>query len=384
MSVRQFTQESRMKPYKFLYRLTLASSLSVLAPQLSAEPLAFDLDMPSEGAYKLGVFYDNVNQATFNFGLEQPNLLGTDDNLVLDLSYSKYSSGLSVRSTDPDLFESPWSRTFSFSARQISTHEDVLRDFSFGTADAEVSFGREFGPRRSMSIALGYNLLDLKNSDDLPVLIANADVLDDGQVHTGYATLSHKFSTMVGDENFATSGSTFITSLEIGNAGSTPYAVGQLSAQRIIPLGERMFTKGRIAASAGFTNSGDFPFNQNTSVGGPGSVRGYKPNSLGPVSAMQTSGENAVVGGKYALTYSLEVGMISGQNRNLAMFAFMDGGDATNDTSDLAPSRLNRTTGVGLRWQSPVGPFDISYAQPVHDRDDERTQELQFTFGWLF
>lgn len=373
-----------MKLYKFFTGLTLVSSLSVLAPQLSAQPLAFDLEVPSEGSYKVGVFYDNVNQAIFNFGLEQPSLFGTDDNLTVDASYSKYSSGLSVRSTDPDLFESHWSRTFSLSTRQVSTHKDILREFRFGTADAEVSFGREFGPRRSMSIAIGYNLLDLKNSDDLPALIANADVLDDNQVHTGYISLSHKFSTMAEDENFATSGSTFITSLETGKAGSTSYAMGQMFARRIIPFGQRMFAKGSVAASAGFTNEADFPFNKKTSVGGPGSVRGYKPNSLGPVSAMVTSGEDTIVGGQYALTYSLEVGMVSGKDRNLAMFAFIDAGDATNDASNLAPSKLKQTTGIGLRWQSPIGPLDISYAEPISNHDSERTQELQFTLGLVF
>lgn len=373
-----------MKSYNLYAGLILLSGLSVFAPQLSAQPLAFDLDTPTEGSYKLGVFYDNLNQITFKFGLEQPTLFGTDDNLALDLYYSKYNSGLSVRSTDLDLFESPWSRTFSFSARQISTHEDILRDFSFGTANAEVSFGREFGPRHNMSIAFGYNLLDLKNSDDLPVLVANAEVLDNGQVHTGYVSLSHKLSTVVGDENYATSGSTFITSLEIGNAGSTPYTVGQMSAQHIIPFGERMFAKGRIGASAGFTNSANFPFNKNTFVGGPGSVRGYKPNSLGPVSAMETSGKDAVVGGQYALTYSLEVGMVSGEGRNLAMFAFIDAGNATNDAGDLAPSELKQTTGVGLQWQSPVGPLRMSYAEPIRNRDDERAQKLQFALGWVF
>lgn len=373
-----------MKPTTFLPGLILASSLSVLAPQLSAQPLAFDLDTPTEGSYRLGVFYDNVNQVTFNFGLYQPKLFGTDDTLALDLFYSKYSSGLSLRSTDLDLFESPWSRTFSFSTQQVSTHEDTLRDFSFGIANAEVTFGRDLSPQRSVSVAFGYSLLDLRGSDDLPAAIANAAVLDDGQVQTGYVSLSHKYSTLEGNEDFATSGATLSTSLEVGNAGSTPYGVVQLSAQRIFPLGERMFARGRIATSAGYTSSDAFPFNKNTFVGGPGSVRGYKADSLGPVSPMQAAGDDAIVGGQYALTSSLEVGMIVGTDRNLAVFVFTDAGDAANDTSDLDPSKLKQTTGIGLRWQSPVGRLGISYAEPVRNRDDERTQELQFTLGWVF
>lgn len=373
-----------MKPHKFFTGLILLSSMSVFAPQLHAAPAAFEVDTPSEGMFKIGLFYDNLYKTTFNFTLEQQNLFGTDDNLVLDVSHSVYSSGLSVRSTDPDLFESPWSRTFSFSTRQVSANKDVLRDYSFGTADAEVSFARELGPRSGISFAVGYNLLDFKKSEDVPQLVADAEVLHDDQVHTGYVAVRNQFSTLTEDENFATSGSTIGTSLEIGNAGASPYAVVQVSAQHFMPLGDRMFAKGRVAASAGFTKKSEFPFNKNTFVGGPGTVRGYKQNSLGPISPMEISGEDAVVGGQYALTSSLELGMIVGPKRNLAVFAFTDAGDAANDTNDLQPSKLKRTHGVGLRWQSPLGPLDVSYAVPAHKRDDDRTQELQFTLGWVF
>lgn len=372
-----------MKSQKFFSGLVLLSGLSVFAPQLSAAPAAYEAET-SEGRFKIGLFYDNLYKTTLSFTLEQQNLFGTDDNLVLDVSYSVYSSGLSVSSTDPDLFASPWSRTFSFSTRQVSANEFVLRDYSFGTADAEVSFARDIGTRNSVSFAIGYNLLDFKQSEDVPQLVADAEVLNDDQVHTGYVVFRNEFSTLTENEDFATSGSTIGTSFEIGNAGATPYAVVQMSAQHFIPLGDRMFAKGRVAASAGFTNKADFPFNKNTFVGGPGTVRGYKPNSLGPVSSMEFSGEDAVVGGQYALTSSLEMGMIVGDSRNLAVFAFTDAGDAANDTNDLQPSKLKRTHGVGLRWQSPLGPLDVSYAEPVHRKDSNRTQELQFTLGWVF
>lgn len=371
-----------MRTVKFFFRFVFISSLYLLAQQLSAEPFASNIEPSSEGSYQVGVFYDNFNETTLNFGLEQPNFVGTDDNLTLDLSYSRYSRTLSIRSTDPDLFESRWSRTFALSTLQKYPQTDIFREFSFDTSEAEITFTRDLSPGRVISVALGYNLLDFKRSDDLPQLIVDSEILDDDQVHTGYVSVSNKYSTETEDENFATSSATVIKSLTIGNAGSTPYAVGQISAQSIIPFNKLLFVKGRVDAIAGITDKDAFPFNKNISVGGPGSVRGYKPGSLGPLSTMQTSGENAVTGGQYAITSSLEIGTVIGKDRNLALFAFADAGEAANNTNDLKPSKLKLTNGFGLRWLSPLGPLDVSYAQPFRNGDVERTQKLQFSLGW--
>ena len=372
-----------MKTSRFCLGLIFFSNACVFAPQLSAEALTFEIEPSSEGLYNVGVFYDTVNQITLNFGLEQPNIVGTDDNLTLDISYSRSSRSLSIRSTDPDLFESPWSRTFSLSAHQIYTNEDIFREFGFETAEAEIAFARDFSSGRNISVALGYNLLDFTRSADLPQLIVDSDILDGGQVHTGYLSVNNTYSTALEGENFVTSGATVINSLTIGNAGSTPYAVGQIFAQRVIPFGEQLFAKGRIDAFAGITQEDTFPFNANTFVGGPGSVRGYKPGSLGPLSPMQTSGENTVMGGQYAISSSLEIGMVLGTNRNFALFAFADAGDTANNTSDLQPSKLKLTNGFGFRWLSPIGPLDLSYAKPIRNIVSDRTQELQFSLGWF-
>jgi outer membrane protein insertion porin family len=45
----------------------------------------------------------------------------------------------------------------------------------------------------------------------------------------------------------------------------------------------------------------------------------------------------------------------------------------------------NRSAGIALQWQAPIGPITISWAQPLKfDRELDRVEKLQFTFGTLF
>ncbi len=64
-----------MKTPRFCLGLIFFSSACVLAPQLSAEALTFEIEPSSEGLYNVGVFYDTVNQITLNFGIDTSTLV---------------------------------------------------------------------------------------------------------------------------------------------------------------------------------------------------------------------------------------------------------------------------------------------------------------------
>ncbi|MNC47186.1 Translocation and assembly module TamA precursor [compost metagenome] len=54
---------------------------------------------------------------------------------------------------------------------------------------------------------------------------------------------------------------------------------------------------------------------------------------------------------------------------------FVDSGQAVNKFSD---SNFKTGAGVGVRWQSPVGPVKLDIAAPVGDQE---THGLQFYIG---
>lgn len=54
---------------------------------------------------------------------------------------------------------------------------------------------------------------------------------------------------------------------------------------------------------------------------------------------------------------------------------FVDSGEAV---SDIRRSDFKTGTGVGVRWESPVGPIKLDFTVPVADKDEHG---LQFYIG---
>lgn len=93
-------------------------------------------------------------------------------------------------------------------------------------------------------------------------------------------------------------------------------------------------------------------------AGGSQSVRGYKYQSLGP---LDSNGE--VNGGKHLMVGSVELEHKFDSEWSVA--AFFDTGNAVNSSAD----KLARGSGLGLRWQSPVGPVRVDVASAVSRED---------------
>ncbi len=95
------------------------------------------------------------------------------------------------------------------------------------------------------------------------------------------------------------------------------------------------------------------PASQRFFAGGDNSVRGFGYEELGPKDA-----SGAVVGGKHLMVGSIELEHSLSANWSAA--TFYDIGNAVDSFKD----QLARGAGVGVRWNSPVGPvrFDFAWA----------------------
>ncbi|MFA6987010.1 MAG: BamA/TamA family outer membrane protein, partial [Arenimonas sp.] len=141
---------------------------------------------------------------------------------------------------------------------------------------------------------------------------------------------------------------------------------------------------GAIVPSTGVTCG--LPFFKNFYAGGPGSVRGYSANTLGP--NIDFGGRLQPLGGAVKTTGTFEfyfpqlLGNVGGGTR---VSAFLDYGYVFARPGDFGFNKFRVSTGLALQWQSPVGPISISYAIPFdvgHDGGfEDEIERLQFTFG---
>jgi outer membrane protein insertion porin family len=124
------------------------------------------------------------------------------------------------------------------------------------------------------------------------------------------------------------------------------------------------------------------PFFKNYYAGGPGSVRGFEPMSLGPRDI-----NNNALGGTKRMIGNAELlfpmpGMSKEQSVRLSLFT--DAG-AVYGKGDLPGSAgLRYSVGAALTWISPVGPLKISFGKPLNQKPNDKLQKFQFTLGNIF
>jgi outer membrane protein insertion porin family len=122
--------------------------------------------------------------------------------------------------------------------------------------------------------------------------------------------------------------------------------------------------------------------------GGVGSVRGYETASLGPrdIQGNPLGGERKIIGNA-ELFYPILKG-----DKSVRASVFMDAGQISGvpglgsfgSSLESEAEKFRFSYGVGLAWNSPVGPLKFSYALPLKIRPGDRIQKFQFQVGSVF
>jgi outer membrane protein insertion porin family len=118
-------------------------------------------------------------------------------------------------------------------------------------------------------------------------------------------------------------------------------------------------------------------------------VRGYQTASIGPkdIYGNATGGKEKIVGNA-ELFYPVLKG-----DKSVRVSAFFDIGRISgipiaNDSlsSNLEPGYQNfrYSAGVGLAWNSPIGPLKFSYGYPINPQPLDKIQRFQFQVGSVF
>jgi outer membrane protein insertion porin family len=122
------------------------------------------------------------------------------------------------------------------------------------------------------------------------------------------------------------------------------------------------------------------PFFKNYYAGGPGSLRGFQQNTLGPID--NSFGFRQPLGGSVKTIGSVELffpSLIKASGTRASIF--LDYGNVFASTSDISFKEFRVSTGLAVQWQSPLGPISISYSFPIKKQTGDQIERLQFNFG---
>lgn len=127
----------------------------------------------------------------------------------------------------------------------------------------------------------------------------------------------------------------------------------------------------------GYHKTRELPIVERFFLGGRNTVRGYDQDTLGPKGS-----DGTPTGGNVFIMESLELRTSLG--KGIGLVAFLDGGNVWIKIKDLDITDFKFTTGIGLRYNTPVGPLRIDYGYKLQREKRESTGEIHFSIGHAF
>lgn len=133
----------------------------------------------------------------------------------------------------------------------------------------------------------------------------------------------------------------------------------------------------RGSIAQGYLKTDELPIVERFFLGGRTTVRGYEQDTLGPKGL-----DGNPTGGNVFLMENLEIRTSLG--KGIGIVAFLDGGNVWVKTNDINPADIKFTTGLGLRYNTPVGPIRIDYGHKLQKEKGESSGEIHFSIGHAF
>jgi len=133
----------------------------------------------------------------------------------------------------------------------------------------------------------------------------------------------------------------------------------------------------KTGAAQGFDKTRELPLVERFFLGGRTTVRGYEQDTLGPKGV-----DGSPTGGNAFVLTNLE--LRTSLSKSFGVVTFVDGGNVWRKTNDIQISEMKYTAGMGLRYNTPVGPVRVDYGRKLNRQKGESRGEIHFTIGHAF
>lgn len=133
----------------------------------------------------------------------------------------------------------------------------------------------------------------------------------------------------------------------------------------------------RAGTAWGYHETTELPIVERFFLGGRTTVRGYRQDTLGPKGS-----DGNPTGGDAFLCGNLELRSYIG--KGFGIVTFLDGGNVWQKAKNIDPGDLKYSTGLGFRYNTPVGPISIDYGHKLNKEKGESNGEIHFSIGHAF
>jgi len=340
-----------------------------------------EVEEKSTGSLSLGAGYSSDDGPLAEIGISERNLLGTGQQLALNIRYAAEASQINLSYTEPYFLD-----------RDISAGFDVFRklrdnqnqsSFDSKILGAGLRMGYPITENLSQNWKYTYTIQKIDNVDSDASIYVTAQ--------EGEETLSEVAHMLLYDRRDSIASPTEGYYVRLNNdlaglGGTTHYLRNTLKAGQYYPFSRGDYIlgiNGKVGLITGLSE--DVNLLDRFFLGGS-TLRGFQNSGVGP---RDISTDDAL-GGEWMYTGSVEMKFPLGLPKELGINgrAFSDLG-STGKLSDSGSSiedtgSVRMSAGLGFSWGSPFGPIGVDYGIPIVKEDFDKTENIRVNFGTRF
>ena len=381
-----------------LERLGYFESVNVETPQVVGTADQIDVNYTvvekSSGNLSAGIGYSQVQGIVLNANIAQNNVFGSGKQVNLAFNNSVYITSYQFGFFNPYFTTDGVSQGYNIGYSKRNAGQINIANYNTSIANAGFNFGIPLNENDQIRFDT-----DIKHTDLSTTLYSSQQIRQFiRQEGNKFLTLGQGVSWSHNTLNRALfpskGGQQRLSALVMIPGSDLEYYKIGYKQQHYFPLAKdfTFFLNGEIGYGAGYGKTSALPFFDNYFMGGTGSVRGFRNNTLGPrdSNGYPLGGSSKIVGNAELF---FPVPFFS-ETKSIRLGTFFDAG-ALNDSFSL--NNMKYSAGLSGEWLSPFGALSISAAYPLNKgtytyepypggfvTQKDQTQFFQFNFGQKF
>ena len=398
------------RSYERINNLNYFESVEVV-PRPQPEQKLVDIDIKVKerptGFFSIGGGYSSVEKFIAMVELTQGNLFGRGQYMKIGAELGGRTKYYNITYRDPWFMDKP----ISFSTTIYNTTKTYI-DYDKEATGFGISFGKRFTEFWSGDVSYNFENANITNIDeDAPDLIKDQKGTKITSSITPSVVRDSRNNYI--DPTNGSRNSLYVTYAGLG--GTNNFLKTEADSAWYFPIySSAIMLRGRLGYATGLFGK-ELPLYERFYVGGIYTVRGLGYGEAGPKEKVtcekgrlingqcvadppvngkcekdtklvdgQCIGEKQggdYIGGTNELIFNLEYIFPLISDIKLKGVAFADLGSSFDSYTDM---NLRYTTGLGLRWISPIGPVRIEWGYNIDKREGEQQSRFEFAFGTFF
>ncbi|SFI27526.1 outer membrane protein assembly factor BamA [Jannaschia pohangensis] len=366
------------------------SQAEVSAREGSApEQVIVDVDVEEQptGSLGFGANYSAESGVGVSFSFAETNFLGRGQVFNFSVDTGSETSSSSLTFVEPYFLNRDLALSFSIFYNESS--QDTL---TFDTRSAGFSTGLSFPAGEYSRLALSYGFTTDKLTERPGTTLSPVLLRDEGEAITSFVSYTYTYNTIGGGLD-PTRGVRLRFGQQFAGIGGDEEFVKSTflaSAQRTIRNDEvtlnATFEGGVINSLGGTLSRQSNRFFNNQSI-----IRGFESGGIGP---RDLNFSNGSLGGNYYAAARFEAQFPLGfipDEYGISAATFLDMGsvwgldDATTVGIPIDDGFfLNSAVGVGLLWDTAIGPLRFNFTRAINKRSFDREQTFDLTIQTRF